>query len=326
MEYIDISGWESKVSSTRGTRDKKVVFSPEDGSVYFMKFPMVRDGRDYSMETWSEIIAYEIGIVLGFHVLKYDFAVRDGRPGCISRSMVEGDCSSLVEGDSILSAFDPTYDPNDKEMYNKYTFSFVMDALDKQGMGEWKKEFVRMLLFDAVIGNSDRHQGNWGFVRQTTTGQTQERRIFRRKPKECTSVKNTFTPIYDSGCCLGREFSEEQILQRLQDRNKMMSYINKGLAELRTDEKPDKKVSHFELLEHIIHKDEWKVFLTEEINGLLSRYDKGQITRIIGNIDTPIPEDKRRTFGMSDNRKRFIVEVIDIRINKLKSICHEAKD
>lgn len=34
MKYIDISNWPSKVSSTKGTRDKGVVFSPDDGQIF----------------------------------------------------------------------------------------------------------------------------------------------------------------------------------------------------------------------------------------------------------------------------------------------------
>ncbi len=322
MEYMDISGWESKVSSTKGTRDKYVVFSPNDRNMYFIKFPMVREGRDYSMETWSEILAYEIGSRLGFDVLKYDFAVKDGRAGCISKNMVEGDGFSLVEGDSILTAFDPLYNPEDKKMYSKYTFPFVMKALEHQGLEKWKGNFVRMLLFDAVIGNSDRHQGNWGFVQQITKG---ERRKFGWKKQEYTNIEKKFAPIYDSGCCLGREFSEEQIAQKLAEKDKIISYVSKGQAELRTGTNPTKKVSHFELLGHIISMDEWRMFLADEIKSLLSRYSREKIHAVISNIDDPVPKDKKKNFGMSDSRKEFVAMVIDARIKKIREI-YETED
>ncbi len=309
MKYIDISEWASKVSSTKGTRDKGVVFSPDDGEMYFIKFPMIREKRDYSMETWSEIIAYEVGTALGFNVLRYDFAVKDGRAGCISKNMVEETSNSyLIEGDSILTAYDPTYDPEDKSMYNKYTFPFVMRAFDNLHLGQWKKDFVRILLFDAIIGNSDRHQSNWGFINHIT------------KKDGHVVPEMTITPIYDSGCCLGREFSEEQVKERLADNNRLLSYVNKGLAELRPNSNSDKKVNHFDLLKSILENSEWHDFLESEITKLAAAYKEETIKGIIEHIDDAIPSETREVLGMSDNRKELVARLIDIRITKINEL------
>jgi len=43
------------------------------------------------------------------------------------------------------------------------------------------KEFVKMLLFDAIVGNNDRHFYNWGLL-----------------PTYVTKKKPIFAPIYDT--------------------------------------------------------------------------------------------------------------------------------
>ncbi len=328
MKYYDVSNWrcDSGTSNTKGSRDKIILFEPNTDNEYFMKFPMKKGDRNYSMETWSEILAFEIGTFLGFNVLRYDFGMNNGRPGCISKNMVhKGDFESLIEGDSILMAYDPTYNPKEKKSYNKYTFSFVMKALKAQKLERYSKDFVRILIFDAIIGNSDRHQSNWGFI------QRKEKPKSFFKPRSWFSKNNPpieMSPIYDSGCCLGREFGEEQIKERLDDINKFYSFIHKGYAELRTDKESTKKISHFKLLQSICNIKDWNLFVLNEITKIADVYTKGKtnIGEIISNIDSPLPDKIRTDFGMSEQRKQFIIKVIDSRINELKKIANVSTD
>lgn len=305
MKFIDVSTWETAEFSTKGTRDKGTVVSPTDNCYYFIKFPMQRVNRDYSMETWSEIIVYEVGKILGFNVLEYNFALRNGRAGCISKNMVNPINEALIEGDSILVGYDNSYSPEDKTMYNKYTFNFVMSALEYCGLEKYQPEFIKMLVLDTVFGNSDRHQSNWGFIQHFTW------------QGKSTKVERYFSPIYDSGCCLGREFSEEQILAYLSDANKFTKYINKGVAELRIDDAPNKKRSHYELLSFILKQPKWTKYLKTIIKEVTTNYDKQKVYDTIISIDSILSEDIRQKYGISKNRKTFIIKVIDTRINRL---------
>lgn len=326
MSFLDVSAWQSKISSTKGTRDKGLVFEPNTGDTYFIKFPMLRENRDYSMETWSEIIAYKVGTLLGFNVLRYDFALYKGRAGCISKNMVEDANMSLVEGESILMSYDPTYNPSDKASYSKYTFSFVEEALGKADLGAYVGDFIKILVFDAIIGNSDRHQSNWGFIQKITA--KEERTKYRRGPfgrKAAITRKFhaewSMSPIYDSGCCLGREFSEEQVMERLSSPSKFTAFISKGVAELRADSAPAKKQNHFDLLRYIMGTDKRKEdFVQGVISDVLIKYERKKVHEIIADIDADLPSDIRTHYGLSDNRKVFIERVIDTRIEELKKI------
>lgn len=327
MRFYDVTNWPTAVSSTKGTRDKTVIIDPDTGLDYFLKFPMVKPGRDYSAETWSEIIAYEVGTLLGFNVLEYNFACQGGRCGCISRNMVGG-CPDayLVEGDSILTAFDPKYNPSDKSTYSSYTFSFVHQALTAAKLDIFLPDFLKMLVFDAIIGNSDRHQGNWGFI-VTVKAPADNRSIIAkllRKPdktEQAALSEYVMAPIYDSGCCLGREFNDSQLSDRLNDKNRLESFLRKGLAELRIDAESNGKLSHFDLLRRL---SEWNESYAEIIKGAIeetqSRYDVNQIKHLLENIDNPLPASIKGDNGLSKIRKQFVIEVIDRRIKRLKEI------
>lgn len=333
MIYYDVSNWLSvSATNTKGTRDKAVLIKPGTEDAYFIKFPMMRDGRDYSMETWSEILAHEIGIALGFNVLEYNFGIREGRAGCISKNMIGARANEiagsehLVEGDEILMADGSDYNPEDKSMYSRYTFPFVINALkaiDGMDYVAIVTEFIKILVFDAIIGNSDRHQSNWGLIERITIESEQEKNHCNTSANPFPTAKRSWTmaPIYDSGCCLGREFTEKQIKEHLDNENKFNSFIRKGCAELRDINEPSKKKNHFELLKCTCNGyKQWGRVIRNEIGKAVDKYDSKNIETIVNNIDMPLPNEIKEKFGLSEQRKKFICKVIDTRINELKKI------
>lgn len=335
MKYYDVSQWgDIWGQSTIGTREKEILINPDSGKIYFLKYSMCKPNRDYATEYWSEIIAYELGKKLGFNTLEYNLAEKRGRFGCISENMVDTDCEQLIEGYSILSDYDRTYNPEDKSQYHKYTFSFVCKALKKYGYERFIYDFINILIFDAIIGNSDRHQGNWGIIhKRDVMIEEKERKPLKivinnlkvlkltKKAKKEDISRDVMSPIYDSGCCLGREFSEEDIAAKLKNNDSFNSFIRKSKAELRRDDEPMKKVSHFELLEFIMSvNSDYKRYIEDRIQKICNLYNDSIIKDLIENIDSSLSEKIRKKCGMSIERRQFIIRVLTTRIEKLKEL------
>jgi hypothetical protein len=337
MKDFDVSKWEGIEGSTKGTRDKELLLNPDTDVTYFLKYSMDKPGKTYTSEYWSEIIASEIGKYFGFNILEYDFAIRGDRAGCISENMIDKEKEELVEGYSILMAYDPTYDPEDKNSYSKYTFSFVCKALEHYNLIKYLKDFVKILIFDSIIGNSDRHQSNWGFIKTTERFKLspENKKIFYkifpflsdRSIKGNIEIKlYRMAPIYDSGCCLGREFNETQIENRLRDKSWVNNFAKKGFAELRSDDDPENKKSHYDLLKKIQESDvSLCQFIETEINRILGIYSKQELENIVMNIDSHLPADIRCKYGLSEVRKQFIIEVIEKRVEYLKQCINVSK-
>lgn len=228
IRFYDISSWEEhEYFNTGGTRDKSVVESPEDGNLYYFKTSLKKKQIDYIYEFWSEIIASEIGTNLGLNILHYDVAWNKNLLGCLSKSMIKPQNEELQEGYKWLVGSNPEYDVNNK---GAYTFQAIENLMKTRFKNEkFLIDIIRIIIFDSIIGNEDRHQENWGIIVSSQT--VDKSSLFRKKP---ASVKTSylFAPIYDSGSSMGRELSNSKIKQMLTDSVQLEAYINRGRSEI----------------------------------------------------------------------------------------------
>ena len=122
-----------------------------------------------------------------------------------------------------------------------------------------------------------------------------------------------FAPIYDSGCCLGREHTDEKVLKLISDSQMIEAYIKKGESEIHW-EGHLKKRKHFELIELLLeyYPTETKKFIAR-VN---EKYNSESIKGIIENVDVNVPKDLIN-FKLSETRKQLMFKLITLRIEKL---------
>lgn len=156
--FFDITEWNEKMFfQTKGTRDKCIVQNPEDNKNYFFKTSFNQGDRNYKYEFWSEIVSSFVGKYLGFKILTYHIAKKDDKVGCLSKQMND-EKSSLIEGISLLTGYDNSYNPKSKDSYNRYTLEFIYEVLTFYSVKH--DQLNKLIIFDFIIGNSDRHQEN----------------------------------------------------------------------------------------------------------------------------------------------------------------------
>jgi hypothetical protein len=360
-ELFDISNWTKQpYYSTKGSRNKSIVADAR-GIQYHFKTSLYKPAngnkpeRDYKFEFWSEIIAYELGYLLGFKVLKYDIAVLEDVMGCISKSMLPKDGQILTEGVQYLQGFDPDFAPGEQKGGTKYSFQLIRNTLKKYELENYLKNIIEMILFDAIIGNGDRHQENWGFISEHShfskrtiefirllkkgiqrqdfweTGPRWLNWVIRKIYMKSTSPqlrdevhhmnltwnKNIrFAPIYDNGSSLGRELTEAAISVQLNNNGKFIQYVNNGLSEIHWN---GEKISHFDLVANI--KEEYPKFLKSK-QQLLARFSEKAFQRILEKIDENVP-NRFDHFKLSNVRKQYILKLVSSRVNRLESIINE---
>ena len=166
--YIDVTDWIFMVyQNTTGSRSKKIIVNPLTHNEYFFKGSKeLPDGEiRYPTEFWSEIVSSKIGQYLKFNILDYNIgynAKGTQKIGCLSKSMVLNSENKLTEGKVYLTGFKSSYNPEkDKK---DYTFQFIRETLKFFNYENYINNLLEIIVFDALIGNSDRHQENWGII------------------------------------------------------------------------------------------------------------------------------------------------------------------
>jgi len=352
-KLYNITDWnEQPWLNTGGTRNKKIYLNPTDNELYYFKQSLKKEKKDYKYEFWSEIIAYKIGLMCGFNVLPYHIAIRGNEVGCISKSMINPDKEELVEGGRYIQAFDNTFNPEDRALRFQYSFELITASLALIGLQKYYRDFIEMLVFDALIGNSDRHQENWAFVNahsgisKSLAGiefiLTHEKhlkelpswlkgllkKLYTRNGKLRAEFRRTrlslpkdvhFSPIYDNGCSFGRELLETKVAEMLKDPKQVDKYVRKGESEIHWY---GKKVSHFVLLDNLLKEEDFKTMVQNPIKKVLERFDQKKVVELIWKVDVDLPSECQY-IKIPSERKELICNLVLSRFNLLKALVEQ---
>ncbi len=338
--FTDISDWNKDYTSTGGTRAKKIYSNHLDKDYFFKGSKIDKNGGiKYPTEFWSEIVASKIGQWLGFQLLDYNIGYDKNdrqKIGCLSESMVNSSQTLLIEGIDFLRETKSNYNPKKDE--DKYTLDFILETFRYFRFDSDIEDFIKMLIFDAIIGNSDRHQENWGFIKEPKILETDtaednncilslfklfsrliinkyESRNLGHLEIETPYLVSKFSPIYDSGCSLGRELEIQRLENFLKDRAMLEKYIDRGKSEVRVNE--GSKNTHWSLMELL--KREYNSIFESQRLVIQDKYNKEDLTQIINNIDSQLPKGLIE-FRLEQLRKDLMVQLIDLRIEKLMNL------
>lgn len=190
-QILNLKDWhERRLNVGFGTRDKTVLKQSSRGKVYYL-------AKTYDKnigELRSEVCASAIGRLIGIPVqktwlctipqhktlgLRYSHGVliqldvrrqRDTR-----RNQFRED---LIHGSALISRVNGRFAALKNEKYRRkiYTLDSVVKALReyikrKPSAKSLWDEFFELLVFDALIGGTDRHYNNWGILERADSGQ-----------------------------------------------------------------------------------------------------------------------------------------------------------
>jgi hypothetical protein len=313
-KLIDISNWQSGNNNLVpiGKRIKKVVFDPEnEDNLYYFKEPKEK----YPWEFWNEIIAYKIGISLGFNVLEYVPAVIDGEAGCLSPSMTKSD-EELIHGQQFLTQILPSFET---KKGIDHTFQLIQSFFESDPKyDQIIDSFIEMLVFDSIIGNRDRHQQNWALIRKIDVKVLKQSLFSKLKKDRLKFTVNiveyiNFSQLFDNGNCLAYNIVEENIDSFLNDHSKTEKYLfgEKATSHVRWN---GECLSHLQLLSNI---NEEKADIIENVlKRVKQKYSEINISNIINTIDNGVIFAENK-YNLSLKRKELLILLLETRIKKL---------
>jgi hypothetical protein len=323
IEFVDITTWVKKVFfQSGGTRSKVVVEQPNQKDLYYFKTSLQRRDDLYKNEFWSEIIASAIGKFLGFDTLAYHIACNENKIGCLSKSIFDVNTDSFFHLMDVLVDTDRSYAPRSKVSYDSYTFQFIEQALIEHNLTNFIPDIVKTIIFDCLVGNSDRHQENIAFIVPNHKSDNVTELVQNLKQDGGLLGKKTIlSPIYDSGSCLGRELTEAKVTSILTNRQEFDAYIRRGVCEIRCE--TGMRISPFDLLPCIAESNElYREIIQRTINQTQTVFDEERIKEIIEQIDLALPA-KYCYCALSPERKRLMLRLIVERFERLGGAFYE---
>ena len=256
----------------------------------------------YPNESITEHLLTRIGQSFGFTMAESRLMWVKGQLRFLSRYFLKSN-ESLVHGAEIFGNYlsDPKFVEEveaENESRNIFTFKCVEDAIHSIFPDEAREimgQFVRLLGFDALVGNNDRHFYNWGVI-EDVRGKNAPR----------------LAPIYDSARALfwnnPDQFLYEQAHSKDLKRREhfMRKYVEN--CQPKTGWDGMGAPNHFELIENIAKRDEHYLKILESV--IPSSIEKSLIFLFEGEFKGLL----------SSERQSFMVECLVERRSRLRSV------
>lgn len=183
-----------------GTKDKFWFRKPDDPEErdWLFKIPTSGTGQH-----WAEKIAAEIACSIPITAPLVELAEFQGVRGSATLSFTKvqaGDSLvryELYHGNQILAGMDAAYDPGRRFRHAQHTVQRIFQSMrcfKTPAYADHCREMLAgYLVFDALIGNVDRHHENWGILRK----------------RFGDGWKGNLAPSFDHASSLGRELRDE---------------------------------------------------------------------------------------------------------------------
>lgn len=258
--------------------EKKRTIILDDGNKYMLKFPdPIREkGRaiSYINNAVSEYIGCQIFKSAGFEAqdtILGEFTDERGiaKTACACKDM-NTRTIKLIETEKICLEY--------LDDIESITFNSIRKIISD--MGEYVsetafQEYCRRFIIDALIGNPDRHNGNWGFLNNV---ETQEMKI---------------APVYDCGSSLSPLYSDDELLEKPHLYNVLAMNVASAIR------KEDGGKIHYNTYLLSNENNDINIALKE----VVPKIDLSKIKRIINEI--PYISDIRKNFYIALLTERY---------------------
>lgn len=286
---IDFTDAMEELNNYKGTEKKKTLIY--DGKKYLVKFPdPVREKNkniSYINNAFSEYVGSNVFRICGFKTQNTLL----GTYTYNGKEKIVCACEDFTDENHVLYEFENlalSANPDKKIETELSDIMEVIDSLEKISKlsikDDVKKKFWDMFVVDSIIGNTDRHNGNWGILVDTQNN--------------CAN----FAPIYDCGSCLN-PMLEDQKLEKLNN----AEIKNLAVNSYSCLKENGKKINYMQYIQDC--KENKNKDCNEAIIRIFPQVNIEEINKFIMEIPC-----------ISNTRKNFYKEIINFRYEIIKEV------
>lgn len=250
LQLIDVAEWPADdffATYPEGARDKRAYFPPDDCALPFInksrRYLFKRSDKRYPEQFWGEIVACGIGQMIGVPVPPACPAIDSSRneAAALIEWFYEDDVHYSVLGGRYMQQMIDGFDMKTGSQHNFKSVRVLFMVLHQQKLlsdQAWLTAWARGFIFDALIGNTDRHQNNWGVLI-----------ALRGERKSAFEL----APWFDNGTSLGYERWEGNVSNWSSAR--LDKYLYNGRHHMRWDKTSPNRCGLFEMPKLLIELD-----------------------------------------------------------------------
>ena len=246
---IDVAGWKPDdyfATYPEGARDKRAFFPPENCELAFIRgnrrYLFKLSDKRYPEQFWGEIVASRIGHMIGVEVPPAYPAIDSNRGE--SAALIEwfyvDDETHFIPAGHYMQQMIAGFDMKTGSQHNFEEVRKLCRVLRRNVPnfdGAWLEAWAKGLIFDSLIGNTDRHQNNWGILYE-----------IKKEP-----VTAGLAPWFDNGTSLGCDRARNKV-DKWPDAH-FLQYLYNGKHHLRWDRSSTERCGLLEMPRLLVELD-----------------------------------------------------------------------
>ena len=284
---IDFTNAIEVLNNYKGSEKKKTLIYND--KKYLVKFPdPVREKNkkiSYINNAFSEYVGSNIFKICGFKTQN----VILGKYIYKEKEKIVCACEDFTDEEHVLYEFESLALSTNPDKKIETELSDIMEVIEESqtiDSKETKKKFWDMFVIDSLIGNTDRHNGNWGFLLNKETR------------------KAEFSPIYDCGSCLNPMLEDEELEKMSETELK-----NVAINCYSCIKENGKKINYMSFIKEMKNQE-----CNNAIKRVFVNIHIDEIKMFIDNIEY-----------MSSMRKAFYKKILEIRYENIKEVYEKIK-
>ena len=279
---IDFTKAIEELNNYKGSEKKKTLIY--DNKKYLVKFPdPIREKSkniSYINNAFSEYVGSNVFKIVGFETQNTIL----GTYTYNEKEKIVCACEDFTDGNHVLYEFENLALSTNPDKKIETELVDILEVIEETKLmipDDTKDKFWDMFIIDCLIGNTDRHNGNWGFLVNARSGKVE------------------FAPIYDCGSCLN-PMLEDMEIERLSE----TEFKNLAINCYSCIRENGKKINYITYIKSMKNED-----CNEAIYRVFKKINIEDVNKFIDEISC-----------MSSVRKNFYKKIINLRYEIIKDV------